>query len=733
MRPQLILPILTACGIASAAPGDPSFRHEIMPLFSRAGCNTGACHGSAGGKGNLRLSLRGENPAQDFATLTQNRSSSRLNTAEPQRSQLLRKPAELTEHEGGLRLPPDSDDFRLLESWIRAGAPDDPPDAPVLTGLRVTSSAQLAVDPVHAVQLQATATFSDGSTRDVTGSAVYELSNLIATVSRSGAVTARKHGETNVIVRFEHLQRAMPLAFVPARPGFAFPDTAENNFIDGHIFRRLRELQTAPAGLCDDATFLRRASFDLTGQLPEAGLAKRFLADADPGKRMRLVDELLTTPAFADWWALKWADLLRLEERVMDVTGTAAMHRWLRDAMARDLPADQLVRTLLTTEGSSYQQPAANYWRVLRDASQRAEATAQVFLGTRIGCARCHNHPFERWTQDDYYRFAAIFDGIGYDILSNRRRDENDRMEFVGEQVISFRGSRELRDPRNDSSPLPAMLGGQPTTTGPERLAELARWLTSPEHPLFAKVHVNRVWAALFGRGLVDPVDDFRMTNPPSHPGLLDELAAEHVRGGFRLRPLLRLLCASRTYQLSAEPAAGTSPEIHGFAHALIRRLPAEVLLDASHTALGVPLTMRNFPDSRSAIGIPGARFITKSKRADATEAFLKEFGKPPRATSCECERTTESSLAQVFTLTSGPLVNGLLRHESNRLTQLLREGVSPEGIVDDLFWRFLSRPPSETETARFFPLLSDSATRRASMEDLAWSLLNAKEFLLRR
>jgi len=730
MRLLLTLSMLTACGTAAAA---PSFRHEIMPLFSRAGCNTGACHGSASGKGNLRLSLRGENPALDFATLTQNRSSSRLNTAEPQRSQLLRKPAELTEHEGGLRLPPDSDDFRLLASWIEAGAPDDPPDAPVLTGLRVTASAQLAVDPVSEVQLQATAAFSDGSSRDVTGSAVYELSNLIATVSRSGRVQARKHGETNVMVRFENLQQAVPVAFLPSRPGFAFPDTPEHNFIDTHIFRRLRELQTAPAALCDDTTFLRRVSFDLTGQLPDAALARRFLADRDPAKRARLVDELLATPAFADWWALKWADLLRLEERVMDVTGATAMHRWLRDAMERDVPADELVRTLLTTEGSSYQKPAANYWRVLRDAPLRAEATAQVFLGTRIGCARCHNHPFERWTQDDYYRFAAIFDGIGYDVLSNRRRDENDRMEFVGEQVISFRGPRDLRDPRNDSSPLPAMLGGEPTSTGPDRLAALAAWLTSPQHPLFAKVQVNRAWAALFGRGLVDPVDDFRMTNPASHPALLDELEAEFVRGGFRLRPFLRFLCASRTYQLSAEPAAGNAPEIHGFAHALIRRLPAEVLLDASHLALGVPLAMRNFPESARAIGIPGARFITKSKRADAPEAFLKEFGKPPRATSCDCERTTESSLAQVFTLTSGPLVTRLLSHQDNRLAQLLRDGADPAGMVDDLFWRFLSRPPSDAESARFVPLLADSASRRSALEDLAWSLLNAKEFLLRR
>ena len=725
--------VLIAVVLRDVAAAAPSFRHEIMPLLSRTGCNAGACHGSANGKGNLKLSLRGENPDADYATLTGNRAGSRLNVEHPEKSLLLRKPARLADHEGGRRFAPDSREFALLLDWIRAGAPADPPDTPALVSLAVEPPEALVTAPDNSTALRVTATFADGHTRDVTGDAVYELSNLVATVSPDGIVRARKPGQTTVLARFEHLQQAVSVAFIPSRPDFVFPETPEHNWIDAQIFRRLRQLRIAPAELCDDTTFLRRAALDLTGQLPTRDMAERFAADARPDKRARLVDELLASPAFADWWALKWADLLRVEERVMDATGTRAFHRWLRDAVAADLPADAFARALLTGDGSTWQHPPANYWRVLRDASVRAEATAQVFLGTRIGCARCHNHPFERWTQDDYYRFAAIFDGIGYDILTNQRRDRNDRMEFVGEQIVRFDAARDLRDPRRDASPLPAALGGPPTGTGTDRLDRFAAWLTGPDNRLFPRVLVNRAWAALFGQGLVDPVDDFRRTNPPSHPELLDALADHHLRHGLRLRPLLRLICASRTWQLAAEPRSPDDNAPGVFAHAIVRRVPAEALLDAVHRALEVPFAMRNFPEATSAVSLPGARFVTRSRRPDAAETFLKEFGKPPRATSCECERNHESSLAQVFTLTSGPLVDQLLRRPDNRLGTLLKDGATPETTLDDLFWRFLSRPPTPAEQERFLPVLTESSTRRAAMEDLAWALLNAKEFLLRR
>jgi hypothetical protein len=395
---------------------------------------------------------------------------------------------------------------------------------------------------------------------------------------------------------------------------------------------------------------------------------------------------------------------------------------------------DEFVREIITAQGSTYQNPPANYYRALREATLRSEPTAQIFLGTRLACAKCHNHPFERWTQDDYYRFAAVFDGMDYAILDNRRTDENDKMEFVGEQVVNLVSKRELRDPRTKKEPLPGLIGaGAPTiSTGPERFEELAKWLTSKDHPLFAKVQVNRVWAHLMGKGLVDPVDDFRLTNPPSIPALMDALAQRFIADGFRLKPLLRLICASRTYQLSAVPNETNADDEINFSHALVRRLPAEPLLDAIHAALGEPVQIDKFPEIRRAGQITGARFIIKSRKPTAPELFLKEFGKPPRNTACECERSNASSLSQVFTLTSSPGMDKLLRKKDNRLGNLIKEGRSSAEMVTDLFWRTLSRPPSETESAKLVAVLDQEPDHRGALEDLAWSLLNSKEFLLR-
>jgi hypothetical protein len=722
-RPILCLACLASAPVCSTAA--PSFRHEIMPLFSRMGCNAGACHGSANGKGNLKLSLRGENPAADFAELTGSRKSKRLNVDDPGASFLLKKPAKLVEHEGGQRFGQDSEEFRLLQSWIAAGAADDAA-APALT--------RLTVSPAEAVLEERTVSLQ-GTSRDVTRWAVMEPSNLLVEVSRDGVVTAQRSGETTVIVRFEQLQTPVSLAFLPRQQGIPRDAPVPANFIDEHIWAKLQKVRVSPSAVCDDVTFLRRVSFDLAGRLPSRAEAEAFLSDTGPDKRARLVDTLLASGDFAEWWALKWADLLRLEERVLDETGTVEMHRWIRDSLARDRPMDEFCRDILTALGSTYQNPPANYYRALREPTLRAETTAQIFLGTRLACAKCHNHPFERWTQDDYYRFSAVFDGMDYLVLQNRRRDENDKLEFVGEQVVHLDGKRQLKDPRTKQEPAPGLIGdGVPVLSpGPERLAQMAAWMTSAEHPLFAKVQVNRAWAHLMGRGLVDPVDDFRLTNPASIPTLLDALAAQFIKDGMKLKPLLRLICNSRTYQLSSEPNATNADDEINFARAYIRRLPAEPLLDALHAALDVELEMTNFPDATRAVAVSGARFITKARKASPAELFLREFGKPPRATACDCERSNASSLSQVFTLTSGPGLDKLLRKKENRLGELVHSGKSAVEILTDLYWHTLSRPPSEMERARLVPELEKAADARAMLEDIAWSLVNSKEFLLRR
>lgn len=725
--------LATMAAAMSTATATPSFRNDIMPILSQAGCNTGACHGSAGGKGKLKLSLRGESPDEDFATLTADRHGRRLNVDRPEASSLLRKPAELTDHEGGRRFGVDSEAFRLLRDWIAAGAVMDPADAPGLTGLTVTPDRGLFTEPVREVPLTVTARFSDGTTRDVTRWAVYEPSNLLVRVSPDGRVRAEKSGDTTVVVRFQHLQTPVPLAFMPDRPPLTAPLPPPRNLVDEAIFARWRERRLPPSDEASDSVFARRAWLDLTGRLPTAEQGRAFIEDPAPDKRDRLIDSLLTSPEFTDHWAMKWADLLRVEERILDVTGVTAIHRWLRQAVAEDRPLNEMARALVTARGSTYQNPPANFYRALRDPTTRAEAVAQVFLGTRLGCAKCHNHPFERWTQDDYYRFSAVFDTVRYTILRNDRRDENDQMEFVGEQVVRHDGPRSLKHPKTGAEPAPGFPGAPSLTVPPaEALDQLGTWMTGPDHPLFARVQVNRLWSHLMGTGLVEPVDDFRLTNPASHPELLDALTAFFLANGQRAKPLIRLICQSRTWQLSSTPRPENADDASQYSHPAIRRLPAESLLDAIHQVLGVDPAFGSYPDARAAASLPGVRLGGRRARATDADRFLKDFGKPPRTTVCGCERTNESSLSQVFTLTSGPGLARLLRHPDNRLTALADPSLDPATALDSLFCTALTRPPTDEEKAALTPLLQDPAARRAALEDIAWSLINAKEFLLR-
>lgn len=726
-----------------AADAPPSFRHDIMPILSKAGCNTGACHGSASGKGKLKLSLRGESPEEDFAMLTARRQGRWINADEPDTSHLLRKPAELTDHEGGKRFDATSEAYLMIRAWIAGGAPADAPETPALMRLDVSPSSGLFVEPVRDVPLAVTAHFADGSARDVTRWAVYEPSNLLVTVSPDGIVRAEKPGDTTVIVRFQHLHAPVRLAFIPDRPPLADPFPEPRNPVDDAVFAQLRERRLPASADCDDSTFARRAWLDLTGRLPTATQARAFVADTAPDKRDQLIDTLLAGPEFADHWALKWADLLRVEERLLDVTGVTAFHRWIRQSVADDRPLDEFAHAIVTGLGSTYEHPPANFYRAVREPTLRAEAVAQVFLGTRLGCAKCHNHPFERWTQDDYYRFSAVFDRIDYTIIRNDRRDENDKMEFVGEQIVVLGAKPSLKHPKSGAVPSPAFLG-ENTQTVPEAhvpeghvpedqaLARLGDWMTSPDHPLFDRVQANRIWSHLMGAGLVEPVDDFRLTNPPSNPQLLDALTRSFVENGRRARPLIRLICQSRTWQLSSTPRPDNADDTLHYSHPVVRRLPAEPLLDAIHQVLDVAPRFGSYPDATEAAAIPGVRLGGRRARSTDADRFLKDFGKPPRTTVCDCERSNESSLSQVFTLTSGPALARLLSKRNNRLGPLADAAVDPAAALDELFWTALTRPPTTRESAALLPLLDDPAARRAALEDIAWSLINAKEFLLR-
>ncbi len=724
-------------GGARAATGTgASFAHDVMAVLSKAGCNMGACHGNQNGKGGLKLSLRGEDPAWDFDVLTREQAGRRTNAVEPDQSLILLKPTMQMAHEGGRRFARNSPEYAILRSWVAAGMPAELGEPRRFTALTVSPLECLLVAPADRVALRVEATFSDGSRRDVSRLAVYEPAEQIVSIDPGGMATRRSLGETTVVVRYLDRQASVRLAFVPNRPGFAWSGPPPANVIDEQVFAKLQKLQVNPSPPVNDGVFARRAYLDLLGVIPTADEARRFVADPNPAKRARLIDALLERQEFADFWALKWSDLLRNEEKTLDSKGVQNFHAWIRAGIAAGKPLDQFVRELIAARGSTYSEPAANYYRAMRDPLMRAESTAQLFLGVRLQCTKCHNHPFDRWTQNDYYSWANLFARVDYKILENRRRDTNDTHEFDGEQVVYMARQGEVKHPRTGATLPPRFLSdaAQPLRDDQDRLEELSRWVASPDNPRFVQTQANRIWYNLMGRGVVDPIDDFRATNPPVNPGLLDALAREFVAARFDLRQMIRLVMNSQVYQLSSAPQATNRDDELNFSHASVRRLSAEQLLDSLSQATGVPLEFNGYPAGTRAGELPGVfaqrRRGTPSSPADE---FLQLFGKPPRLQTCECERSNETTLNQAFVMVGGGLVKDLLARPGNRLSQLLVEQKSAAEMLGELYWATLSRAPATVELQATAAYIEQAPDRRAALEDVAWGLLNSNEFLLRQ
>jgi hypothetical protein len=736
-----IIPVLVLCAAmaqqarAENAPTEVSFRNDAMAVFSKAGCNAGACHGNKNGKGGFKLSLRGQDPDLDYAALTHDMLSRRTNAIDPDRSLILMKPTAQIAHEGGQRFRTDSLEYGILRRWIEAGTPRDTPSTPTLIRLEVTPPQQVLVEPADQVAIKAIAIFSDGARRDVSRLAVYEQSTDLAKISAEGLAVGQRTGETTVIVRYLQCQQPVRLAFVAARPEFRWTALAAKNYIDDEVLAKLRTLRMNPSGDCTDSEFLRRAYLDLLGILPTVAEAKSFIADTASDKRSKLIDRLLERPEYADQWALKWSDLLRNEERTLDHKGVQNFHHWIRQSIAENKPLDQFVREILSARGSTYTDPATNYYRAIRDSVSRGESTAQLFLGVQLKCAQCHNHPFDRWTQDDYYGWADVFARVNYKVLENRRTDTNDSHEFVGEQIVYEASDGEVKDPRGDRTVRPRLLGADlPLSTDAGRLDPLAAWVTSPDNPYFARAQVNRIWFHLMGRGLVDPVDDFRPTNPPSHPELLDALAKDFVAHKYDVKYLLRLIMNSQTYAMSGEPNETNADDEINYSHVLPRRLTAEQLLDAEHEVIGVPAEFAGYPKGMRAGQIPGVRQNrSRDRRTSQADMFLVTFGKPARQLVCECERSSDTTLGQTFQLISGPEIAKLLSDPANRLAALLKAPESDEQAIEELYWAALTRPPTYEENKAMAEHLHSSKDRRKALEDVAWALLNAKEFVLRK
>ena len=714
-----------------------SFRNDVMPLMSKAGCNAGTCHGNANGKGGFKLSLRGQDPDLDWLALTRDQLGRRVNSLEATNSLILLKGATTLAHEGGQRFRTDSESWRMLGRWIAAGASDDGDKAPKLIKLEVTPKDQVLIEPKREVRLKVRATFSDGSQRDVSSAAVYDPANFFVTVSPEGLVTSLRPGETTVNVRFLEKQIPVRLAFVPKRSDFKWKQPPESNFVDQQVFSKLRTLRMNASPLCTDEVFLRRACLDLLGMIPTDAESRSFVADPDSHKRAKWVDALLERPEFTDFWALKWADLLKLEERQLDQKGMKVFYDWIHASIATNKPLDQFARELVSAHGSTYTNAPANWYRANRTPTQRAENTAQLFLGARLNCAQCHNHPFERWTQDDYHNWTAVFARVNYQILENKRTDENDKHEFKGDQIVFLTNNAVWTNPRIGKPATPRLLGGAiiadlKLPEGKDELAALGEWMTSRENPWFAKMQANRIWFHLMGRGLVDPVDDFRSSNPPSHPELLEALGRELSGNGFDLRHLIRVIMNSRTYQLTSDTHDTNTDDESNYAYNHLRRLTAEQLLDSQSLAVGAPLKLEGQTNgTRVAQMIEGRKFYRPLKSKE--DKFLAAFGKPPRLVCSESERSNETTMSQAFQLLSGPLLNDLLTKPENRLGKLAAEGYDSKEALADLYWAALSRPPTSDEVNRLAPRIDAAPNKRAALEDIEWALLNSKEFVFRR
>lgn len=692
-----------------------SFEYETLAALTKQGCNSGACHGSPSGKGGFRLSLRAFDTVLDQQTLIREDLGRRTNALDAEASLLLAKPMMRLPHGGGLKLTKRDPAYAILRQWIAEGCRPDAEAAAKCVRIEVfPRTGRLLKFPHAQQQLAVVAKFSDGSSRDVTQMACYSSSDTaVADVTAEGLVTGFDRGEAAIIVRYlEHVETCS-LTFVKDIPGYQWPSPPAANYIDELVQAKLRQLQYVPAGLASDDEFLRRVYLDVLGQLPTLEETKAFLADVSSDKRAKLVDKLIDRPEHAKFWALKWGDLLRLTSTQVGSGGVFKYHRWLERAFDTNMPYDQFARELLSSSGSTLAQPTANFYRTATDAQDSVESISQLFLGARLQCAKCHNHPFERWTQDNYFGLTAFFNRV--------QRKKSPRGD---EMVIYLAHSGEVTQPRTGKQMKPWLPGQgevEPSQSG-DRRQPFVDWLTAKDNSLFAKVEANRLWTFVMGRGIVDPPDDFRDSNPPSNAALLDALAKDFSEHGFDRRHLLRTILNSRTYQADFRPTEGSKEEVKYFSHYQPRLLSAEQLLDAICAVTDLPEKFSGLPAGMKATQLPAPDV--------AKHDFLKVFGQPERQTVCACERTSDSNLGMAIQFFNGPLIHGKLRDTSNRFRKLLTAGKPAEEIVREMYLAAVCREPTQKEIDASLAHLAAKKDDVTAFEDIAWAILNTNEFL---
>ena len=722
-------------GEVLAVPGDgpavPSWRRDVMPVFFRAGCNAGTCHGSARGKDGYMLSLFGYDAPGDYRRTVEEMPGRRVNTAVPEESLLLLKATGSVPHTGGKRFEKDSELYKALFDWIVAGAPDDVGSVPEVADIAVSQPAMVFDEAGAGESLRVTATYADGSTRDVTPLALFGTNNpAVAEVDEQGRVTAKGPGDTTVFARFSRFTVAAEVIVLPSAEGFAWPNPPENNFIDGLVFTRLEKLRIAPSELCDDETFLRRVTLDLVARVPTPEEYAAFMADDSPDKRTQKIDVLLASDEFTDYMTALWGELFRAKS--IDYTGRGDSHKpanafmgWLREQVAADRPFDEIVADMTTAVGSTNVDGETGLYTMLikdykLDPKVLAADYSQLFLGVRMQCAECHNHPFDRWTMDDYYGLVSFFTCV-------KRKAGNDSRD----RRVIFNPDAAPAKHLVDGRPVPAKLLGAVEPVGGEgdpRKA-LAAWIRDPGNDLFNRNIVNRLWAHLLGVGIIEPVDDVRATNPPANGPLLDALAARFAEQGRRLRPIIRDICSSRVYQLSVAPTPSNAADQRQFSHARVRRLRADVLLDSIVAVTGVPRSLPRFSTGTKAIN-----YINRTPDTESGDFVLDTFGQSARNSVCACDTSVDPSLSQVMHLlvgdTVGPRVHTAAK--SGVLKKIVDEHSTPEGVIEAIFIRVLSRRPTSAEMDAMLQLVAENKAA-AIYEDIFAGLLASNEFLFNR
>jgi len=710
--------------VLAADPPPVHFGRDVMPIMSSTGCSNGTCHGAQDGQNGFLLSLRGFDPLSDHRALVQELGGRRVNRIEPASSLMLLKPTGAIPHEGGTVLEPGTRRYDTLLQWVRQGATAQLGPSSTVQRLEVIPASVNMALPAQSQRVLVIAHYEDGTTRDVTEDAIISTSDVEIATADGNRITGARRGESAVLVRYEGMYASSPVSVMGDRTGYAWRPGPQHNVIDELVQDKLRKIKSLPSALCTDAEFVRRVYLDLTGRPPRTALARTFVEDQTPSreKRERLIDALIGDPQFVEHWANKWADLLQCQSRTLGDKGVWVFRRWLSRSVAENKPYDQFVRELLTTGGSTYQKAAANYLRAVTDKGQvpdplkLTEDITQTFLGVRFNCNKCHNHPFERWTQAQYYEFSAHFARVRF--KGGPRAGEMIVFDnYDGGEAIHPRTSRQVA-PR-----VPVAEDLVPEAEG-DRLTALAQWLTSPENPLFARSYVNRVWSYFLGRGIIEPVDDIRAGNPPVNPDLLDHLERRFIESGFDFNDLVRTICRSATYQMSFRSNRWNEDDSTNFSHCIPRRLSAEQLMEAVSVATGVAPRIAGLPE--------GARPVEAPDGLVKNDDFLKLFGRPKRDSACECARTNDLSLAHALNLVNGESIHGATVNPKGLVSTLISTHAEDAAVVTELYWAALCRAPTKEELSTF-SAFGDGPQRLTAAQDLMWALINSPAFLFNR